>query len=154
MTTPRTAATIPRPGSASAIVLSASLKSKGDGKETKLAFYHAEADHKEERYSSTHSIIGVTDRWQISPDHDLQTAVWLLKKPLKVQDGDTLTVSIGNPALASARVSVTPFSAEDPLEAGLGESLQVALAKSSSSRCRYTASARRPRSARTWRSNC
>jgi hypothetical protein len=121
---------------ASAIALSASLKSKGDSKETKLVFYHAEADHKEERYSSTHTIIGVTDRWQISPEDDLQTAVWLLKKPLKVQDGDTLTVSIGNPALASARVSVTPFSAEDPLEAGLGEPLQVALAKSSSSRSR------------------
>lgn len=121
---------------ASAIVLSASLKSKGDGKETKLAFYHAEADHKEERYSSTHTIIGVTDRWQISPEHDLQTAVWLLKKPIKVEDGDTLTVSIGNPALASARVSVSPFPAEDPLRAGVGEPLRTALAKSSSSRSR------------------
>ncbi|HTD87778.1 MAG TPA: DUF1553 domain-containing protein, partial [Candidatus Binatia bacterium] len=121
---------------AAAIVLSASLKSKSDDKETKLVFYHAEADHKEERYSSTHSIIGMTDRWQISPEHDLQTAVWLLKKPLNVQEGDTLTVSIGNPALASARVSISPFSAEDPVKAGGGEPLRKALAKSSSSRSR------------------
>jgi hypothetical protein len=121
---------------ASAIALSATLKSKGDGPETKIAFYHAEADHKEERYASTRPILGVTDRWQISPEHDLQTAVWLLKKPVPVTEGDTLTVSLGDAAVASARISISPFAAEDLLNAGGGESLRKGLVKSALNRSR------------------
>ena len=104
----------------SAITISASLKTK-EGKETKVPFYFGDADTKAERYlngSMGLPVLGVTDLWQISPEHDLQTAVWLLDKPVKVSDGELLIVNLGNAAVASARVSVTPFAAEEPLKSG------------------------------------
>ena len=100
-----------------AITPSVSLKSK-DGKETKLPFYFGEADHKLERYSMSLPIPGVTDLWQISLEHDLQTAVWVLDKPAKISDGDSIVVNLGNAAVASARISVTPFADADPLKSG------------------------------------
>ena len=104
----------------SAITVSASLKSK-DGKETKLPFYFGDAGAKVERYlngSMGLPVLGVTDLWQISPEHDLQTAVWLLDKPVNVSAGEWLIVSLGNAAVSSARVSVTPFAADEPLKSG------------------------------------
>jgi len=42
------------------------------------------------------------------------------------EDGDALTVDLGTWQFASARVSVTPFAAEEPLHAGIGEPLRKA----------------------------
>ncbi len=116
------------------IALSASLKSGQDAKETKLDFYHAEADHKQDRFAMSQPIIGVTGRWQISTGHDSQTAVWVLAKPVRVSEGDRLIVNLGNANLASAQISVTPFADADPLQAGGGETLAKALAKKSPSK--------------------
>src|SRR5438093_1129000 len=114
------------PGSVS---LAASLKTKDGGKETKLPFYAAEADHKEERYANGSAIIGVKDAWQISTEQEHQKAVWLLDKPAQVKEGEALVVDLGNLAVAAARVSVSPFVAEEPLQAGIGEPLKKALAR-------------------------
>jgi hypothetical protein len=111
-----------------AITLSANLKT-AEGESAKLLFYFAEADHKEERYSNGSSILGVKDVWQISTAHGRQTAVWLLDKPVQLKDGDLLEVNLGNLAVASARISLSPFAAGDPLKAGIGEPLRVALDK-------------------------
>ncbi len=113
-----------------AISPSAALKPKSGDKETKLVFYHAEADHKQERYAMTLPIIGVKDRWQLSPEHDLQTAVWLLAKPVLVSEGDALIINLGSAPVASVRVFVTPFASGDPLQSGIGEPLRNALAQS------------------------
>lgn len=94
----------------------------------KLAFYFGDADHKEDRYSMGLPILGVTDRWQISTDADLQTAVWLLDKPVQVHDGDSLLINLSNAAVASVRISITPFAAREPLRSGIGEPLRKALA--------------------------
>jgi hypothetical protein len=110
-----------------AFTVAASLKSKG-AKDKKLGLYFGDADHKEERYSNGSTILGVTDLWQISTEADLQTAVWLLDKPLQVHDGDSLMVNLGNAAVATVRVSITPFPAHEPLRAGIGEPLHKALA--------------------------
>jgi hypothetical protein len=110
-----------------AFALTATLKSK-DGKTRKLPFYFGDADHKEERYSNGFAIIGVTSLWQISTQADKQTGVWLLDKPFKAEDGDVLEINLGNAAVASARVSVTPFPAGDPLAAGNGKAIAAALA--------------------------
>ena len=75
-------------------------------------------------------IIGVKDRWQLSPDHDLQTAVWLLAKPAKVAEGDSLIINLGSAPVASVRISITPFASGDPLQSGIGEPLRNALAQS------------------------
>lgn len=117
-----------------AIALSASLKSKESDRETKLSFSHAEADHKQDRFAMSQSIIGVTGRWQISPDHDSQTAVWLPAKPVRVAAGDVLIVNLGNANIASARVSVSPFAAAEPMNSGAGEALFKALTMSSPSK--------------------
>ncbi|MBI3852829.1 MAG: PSD1 domain-containing protein [Verrucomicrobia bacterium] len=121
------AATQKKKAKGGSLALTATLKS-GDGtNETKLVFFHAEADRKEERYFNGASIIGVKDLWQLSTDPELQTAVWLLDKPVRVKNGDSLVVNLGNVAISSARISVTPFAAEDPLKAGSGEPLAKAL---------------------------
>jgi len=105
--------------------VSASMRSAG--KEARLPFLFGEANHKEERYSMGLPIIGVTDHWLISTREEHQTAVWLLDKPVQAKAGDALVVSLGEAAVASARLSVTPFPAADPLQAGLGEPLREAL---------------------------
>jgi hypothetical protein len=112
-----------------AITLGVTLKRKDAGAETKLTFNFADADQKVDVYSMSLPVIGVKNVWQISPEHDLQTAVWILEKPLSVTNGDTLTVNLGNALVASARVSVTPFIADDTLRSGLDESLRRALAR-------------------------
>jgi hypothetical protein len=113
------------------VSLSAALKSPDRTNETKLAFYHAEADHKTERYANGFSIIGVKDRWQLSAEEEdaQQTAVWLLDQPIQVKSGDTLVVDLGHLTVRSARLSVSPFAALDPLDAGGGPRLHKALSK-------------------------
>jgi hypothetical protein len=118
-------------GQTSTITVTATLRPKSGGKEVKLPFYFADADHKKDRYSSGYAIIGVTSRWMLSPNHDSQTGVWLLEKPVRPQPGDLLVVNIGNPQVESVRVSISPFAAENPLNAGGGEALRKALAKTS-----------------------
>src|SRR6185295_5817978 len=116
--------------SATSIAMSASLKTKSNAKSVKLAFYDAEANYKQDRYANGYAIIGVKDTWQISTDHEQQFAVWLVDKPVRVADGGYLTVDLGNAALASVRVSVSPFAAEDPLKSGGNDALYAALMKS------------------------
>src|SRR5205809_742444 len=109
------------------VALTARLKSSDSDKETKLTFYDAEADHKKEQYASGRPILGVKDQWQLSPDHEKQSAVWLLDKPFQAKQGDELIVSLGNVMANSVRVSVTPFAGEDPLESGASERLRKTL---------------------------
>src|ERR1051326_6045008 len=111
------------------VSLSAKLKPADGGKETKLSFYHADADHKTERYSNGATIIGVTDRWHISTEHPQQQAVWLLEKPVEAKAGDALQVDLGSFNVASIRLSVTPFAATEPLQAGGSKALQHVLGK-------------------------
>src|SRR5207249_2583913 len=113
------------------VALTASLKSTDADKETKLAFYDAEADHKEERYAGGRPILGVKDSWKISTTYEKQTAVWLLDKPYQARAGDELAVSLGNGMVKSARVSISPFAGEDPLGSGLGTPLRRALERRS-----------------------
>ncbi len=118
-----------KPRKGSSVSLSATVKSIHGGPEHKPGFYYAEADHKEERYTNGYSLLGVTDHWVLSRDHEHQTAVWLLDKPIEAKPGDALVVDLGRLEVASVRVSVTPFAAPDPLEAGVGEPLRKALSR-------------------------
>src|SRR5207247_3501978 len=74
------------------ITLSASLKSSSNEKAKRMSFFHADADHKEERYTNGFAIVGVKDAWPTSKEHQKapETAVWLLDKPIQVDKGDTL----------------------------------------------------------------
>jgi hypothetical protein len=107
--------------------ISLSLTLKAGGKETRLPLYFGEADQKHERYAMSLPIIGVTDLWQVSTNDEWQAAVWLLDQPVQANVGDVMVVNLGNAAVASARVSVTPFPAAEPLQAGPGLALRTAL---------------------------
>ncbi|HLX64154.1 MAG TPA: PSD1 and planctomycete cytochrome C domain-containing protein [Planctomycetota bacterium] len=97
------------------ISLSATLKSARDGKETRLAFYHAEADQKEDRYANGEAILGVLNGWKTAKNSKTkQTALWLLDKPFEAADGDVLTVTLKSDNIGCARISVSPFGFERP----------------------------------------
>jgi hypothetical protein len=108
--------------------LTARLKTT-EGTEQKLGFYDAEADHKEERYSNGYAIIGVKDVWQLSTNDRPQTAVYLLDKPVQVKQGYSLVLDLGGTSLVSLRASLSPFSALDPMDAGVNEPLKSAFRK-------------------------
>ena len=110
------------------IRLSAALKRKG--KDTKVEFYRADADHKDPRYSSGEELIGVLAGWKPSGDHanEKQTAVWLPEPPLDLQDGDTLVVTLKSVGPITVRFSASPIAASDPLQSGATESFKTALA--------------------------
>ncbi len=106
-----------------AIVLSATIKSKKDGKEAKLAFYHAEADNKDEKYSNGEAVLGVLGGWKTDSKNPKtkQSAIWLLEKPFEAVEGDTLTVALKSDNIGSVRVAVSPFGFERPQDIATAE---------------------------------
>lgn len=101
------------------------------GKKQSLDFYHAEADHKQERFVNGSSIVGVKDMWKPDPDrtNEMQTAVWVVQKPLRVGTNDVLNLRFKENGLASLRISVSPFTATQPLESGVTETFAKSLKK-------------------------
>jgi hypothetical protein len=120
-------------GESTTLKLAASLKPAKDGKSQPLGFYRSDADLKEARYTNGFEVVGIKGGWMTSKkdEHRAQTAVWLLNKPLSVSAGDTLSIRLGKASAGCIRVSVSPFAARDPLQAGGGKVLAKALAKSS-----------------------
>ena len=117
-------------GRVAAVTLSAAVRPEAGGSETRLDFFHAEADRKEERYSNGYALIGVKDLWRTSAEHrkSTQKAVWLLAKPLQAKNGDVLAITLGG-ALGRVRVSVSPLAGLEPLRPGGGKDLLAALPK-------------------------
>jgi hypothetical protein len=99
-----------------------------DGAEQPLKFSFADADHKTEHYAGGQLVLGVKDRWQLSPYHERQTAVWLLDAPVPPGKGTALILDLGGFAVASVRASMTPFPALEPLQSGNGHALTKVLA--------------------------
>ena len=77
----------------------AAILKRPETKDTKLPFYFADADHKQERFANGAAILGVRDLWLVSPEHERQTAVWVLDKPLEARAGDALVIDLGNLAV-------------------------------------------------------
>jgi hypothetical protein len=107
--------------------LSAALKRKG--KETKVEFYRADADHKEPRYANGEELAGVLAGWKPSADHanEKQTAVWLPEPPLEIKDGDALVVTLKSVGPITVRFAASPIAAADPLQSGTTEEFLSAL---------------------------
>ncbi|HZR17273.1 MAG TPA: PSD1 and planctomycete cytochrome C domain-containing protein [Verrucomicrobiae bacterium] len=99
-----------------------------NGAEQPLKFSFADADHKTEHYAGGQLVLGVKDRWQLSPYHERQTAVWLLDAPIPPGKATSLILELGGFAVASVRAAFTPFPALEPLKSGNGHSLAKALA--------------------------
>lgn len=106
---------IVRTGENTTIQFSAVLKD-AQGKETRLGFYHADADFKEPRYANGYDIIGITGAWRTSAKHKMekQTGVWLLDKPQAINEGEHLLISLKSDQLGCVRLSVSPFGFMDP----------------------------------------
>ncbi|HEY6167677.1 MAG TPA: PSD1 and planctomycete cytochrome C domain-containing protein, partial [Verrucomicrobiae bacterium] len=109
--------------------LTAALRAKDAKKDTLLAFRHADADRKEPRYKETEEIIGVRDMWKTREQacQRPHTGVWLLDAPVRVADGDVLSVQLSGNSAGCVRVSVSPFAPSEPLAADAMSSLRKAL---------------------------
>jgi hypothetical protein len=114
---------------APSLSLKAALKRAGSDEEEKLQFDFADADHKTERYAGSNRIIGTRDRWQLSPYHGHQTAVWILSKPIHLDAGTTLKLQLGGFTVTSVKAATSPFAALDPFKAGGGTALLRSLEK-------------------------
>jgi hypothetical protein len=125
-------------GATTRVPLSATLRAQGGQPPAQLAFHHADADHKEERYANGFTILGIKDVWATSRElrHSPQTAVWLLDSPVLVRAGDTLEVSLGKSALGCVRLAVSPFAPEDASQSALPDTVRKVLAGSSGARTR------------------
>lgn len=117
---------------ASDINLSATLRD-GD-QNAKLTFHFADADAKQRRYADGQTILGVKDLWRVSTDHEQQTAIWQLDRPVQISSNATLTVNLGTADVAALRLSVSPFAGDEVLQAGVGAVLSAALNRSAFSR--------------------
>lgn len=84
----------------------------------KLAIFHADADRKEERYSSGYAVLGVEGGWRLDEKttDQTQSAVYLLSTPVNCTDADKLSISLGKAALSRIRVSVSPIASIQPRE--------------------------------------
>jgi hypothetical protein len=117
-------------GTTAFVQLSASVKSAKAGKETPLAIFDADADHKELRYANGFSLIGVKDGWRTAAgqaDH-AQTSVWLLDQPVKLAEGDRLLITVRSDNLGCVRLSVSPLAALDPRQPVASDAFRQALA--------------------------
>jgi hypothetical protein len=126
---PRHKNTLSRDGIKGPIVtLAAAYKPKSSKAESRLAFYHADADEKEPRYANGFEVIGIQSGWRLSTrDHSPQSALYLLEKPIKAAEGDKLVLSIKSDNIGCVRLSISPFAAENLLRSDLVTNIASAL---------------------------
>jgi hypothetical protein len=93
------------------VQLTTAVRKKGEKRETPVPFYHAEADHKEPRYVNGFEVIGVLNGWTTSAEHatQKQTAVWRLDPPQRLDDGDSLILTVRSDAAGCVRLSYSPI---------------------------------------------
>jgi mono/diheme cytochrome c family protein len=108
------------------IRLSATVR-PAKGAVRRAGVYHAEADFKEPRYSSTEELIGVKDGWKLSNRQlkQAQSSVWLLDPPLRVDQGDQLIVSLSGDTTVPVRLSISPLSDWNPLKVAEADMLRA-----------------------------
>jgi Protein of unknown function (DUF1553)/Protein of unknown function (DUF1549)/Planctomycete cytochrome C len=118
------------------IRLSAAVKSAKPGRDRPLAFAHAEADFKDDRYANGFALIGVKEGWKTSSRHrtSRQAAVWLLDRPIQLTEGDELDVTVRGDNLGCIRISLSPLAGEDARESDLPGRLAKALKSSPATR--------------------
>ena len=97
--------------------LSATLQRAGAKKPGSLPFRHADANLKEARYSGGAEIIGIKDAWKtVAKDwNQAHTAVCLLDRPVKIDNGDTLTLQIAGNTAGCVRVSLSALRPGHPV---------------------------------------
>ncbi len=111
------------------IQLSASLKSNGSGKPSRLAFSHAEADHLNARYSNGEAILDVKDGWRVDGKmlKSPQSVVYHLETPIRIEEKDRLILTLKGDGLGCVRFQVSPLASVGPSDAGVAGALVEAL---------------------------
>jgi Protein of unknown function (DUF1553)/Protein of unknown function (DUF1549)/Planctomycete cytochrome C len=92
-----------------------SLAARSTNKTPPLQVFLADADAKEERYANGFAIPGIIGGWKL-PAMDLESrrsAVYQLKTPIHLGEGDRLIVSLRGDGLGRVRLSVSPMVFED-----------------------------------------
>ena len=92
-----------------------SLSVRSTNKAAGPAVIRADADAKEERYSNGSAVPGITGGWKV-PGKDLESrrsAVYQLDRPIRLEEGDRLIVSLKGDGLGCVRLSVSPLVFED-----------------------------------------
>jgi hypothetical protein len=117
-----------RKNSSETVEFSASLKS---GKALKkLPVFYADANQKQERYSSGHAILGVQGGWVLAAGDisEPQISVYLLSKPVEAHVGDALVVTFGKAAIDDVKISISPIAPIKPLDPDWAESFEISTA--------------------------
>ncbi len=111
------------------ISFEAKLKRLGQSAAQSLAYSLADADHKATHDFNGESRPGLGGAWKIAEGDatNHQAAVWLLKQPIHVSEGDSLVLHFREHKAACLRISVSPFAGSDPLLSGADENLRRAL---------------------------
>ncbi|WZO97554.1 PSD1 and planctomycete cytochrome C domain-containing protein [Isosphaeraceae bacterium EP7] len=97
--------------------LEVGLLKSGQPQPTPLPIWFADAEIKAPRYNGGSPIQGVTDVWT-SPNTvnaQARSAVYVLRTPIRLAEGDALVVFAASSNLGRVRVSVSPFGTDLPL---------------------------------------
>lgn len=86
-----------------------------DGKERKVDLSFADATAKENRYQNGHDILGIMAGWRLPEKAEgPYSGTWLLDRPTRISQGDTLVLKLTGEAVPSLRVFTSPFSDPEP----------------------------------------
>ncbi|MCE9520746.1 MAG: PSD1 and planctomycete cytochrome C domain-containing protein [Verrucomicrobia bacterium] len=121
-------------GSATLKLTSELLKSDAKKPEP-LGFRYADANFKEPNYKSGAEIIGIKDAWKTSDMEWNQPhiAFCVFDKPVKINQGDKLTLRLTGNTAGCVRVSVSPFAPVSMVDHDWMASLKAALEKGDAS---------------------
>ncbi len=111
--------------------LSAELLKAGANKSEPLGFRYADANFKEPIYRSGAEVIGIKETWKTSAKewNQAHIALCVFDKPVKINQGDELTLRLTGNTAGCVRVSVSPFAPVNVMEHEWAASLRTALEK-------------------------
>jgi Protein of unknown function (DUF1553)/Protein of unknown function (DUF1549)/Planctomycete cytochrome C len=111
---PQPAESLKRKGMQTADVMIKASVTHADGRREPLSIRYAGADVWEPRYANGYDLIGVHRRWRIP--HDAETkacgSTWLLAKPIPLETGDTVSVTLETVQVTGFRIGLSPFVPE------------------------------------------
>ena len=113
------------------VKLAAALDRSGTtDKDQKLSFYRADANAKTPTFSNGHADLNIESTWWVPTAHpdQTQTAVYVLDRPIQVNAGDSIVVTLKADTVARVKLATSPISFVDPTEAVIDPLLITALA--------------------------
>ncbi|SKB02378.1 Planctomycete cytochrome C [Prosthecobacter debontii] len=114
-----------------ALTPSFSVRHSGAAKDTPVSPFHADADLKEPRYSSTAEVPGIVSGWKTSirQTHAPHTGIYLLDQPVDLQPDETFSMRLSNHSAGCLRLAFASVSPPSPLAKNWITPLQASLEK-------------------------